>query len=548
MPWTLGGDEVEHVELAAGVREEPREVAHALEVSDTQRTTLEHQRPVVPLATGDADARGRLLIRWREVDPFEDVTRRLQLHGGLPLAAAGGEGVGETHACDRRLIGRPDLVPESHGFREELFRGRRIALGQAYPPASEARARDECLAVESVGHELQLVGGCAGSIDVAGCDLDLDLRLEQRCPLQLGVWWQLLRGDSWRTVERVLYEGRRGGDVSSRQLDERETGLRIPPGLMRGQQRLLGSVDVSFPQPDPAELGQGPSELASQVRAELLARCERFAFRLVQRSAQPEDLRAMDSAAPVEAADGVGLAPPLHRLRPFLGGVVLCESLEGADELAVDEAGRERIEVVGDHRDAHFVEERETFVHVAAQDEEPRLGHPPDSEGRRVAPLTDLDGASGPVAGAPEVARQQSLVRPDGRKPGVRRRLILIVEQALRACQPAAHRSHERGVEKQVHGDANRCASRGNLVARLHARRMRAFPRLDRHVEVAGGVGDLAEQRQVGTAQEAARVRLHQEVERLLPLSTRCRVPGLLSGGFVTGAVTAVTVVLTHLV
>ena len=38
--------------------------------------------------------------------------------------------------------------------------------------------------MESVGHDLQLVGGYAGSIDVPGGDLDLDLRLEQRRPLQ----------------------------------------------------------------------------------------------------------------------------------------------------------------------------------------------------------------------------------------------------------------------------------------------------------------------------------------------------------------------------
>ena len=98
-------------------------------------------------------------------------------------------GPSEAHARDRRFVGRTDLVPESHGFRQELLRRGRIALRQAYPPSSEARARDECLALESVGHELQLVGGRAGSIDVAGRDLDLDLRLEQRRPLQLCVRW-----------------------------------------------------------------------------------------------------------------------------------------------------------------------------------------------------------------------------------------------------------------------------------------------------------------------------------------------------------------------
>ena len=77
----------------------------------------------------------------------------------------------------------------------------------------------------------------------------------------------------------------------------------------------------------------------------------------------------MDPAPSVEAPDGVRLAPPLHRLGPFLGRVVLCESLQCAYELAVDEARRERVEVIGDHCHPHLVELGETFPHVAVQNE-----------------------------------------------------------------------------------------------------------------------------------------------------------------------------------
>ena len=69
----------------------------------------------------------------------------------------------------------------------------------------------------------------------------------------------------------------------------------------------------------------------------------------------------MDPAAPVEAPDGVRLAPPLHRLGPLLGHVVLRESLQGAHELAVDDPGRERVEVAGDRRHPHLVEQGETL-------------------------------------------------------------------------------------------------------------------------------------------------------------------------------------------
>ena len=77
----------------------------------------------------------------------------------------------------------------------------------------------------------------------------------------------------------------------------------------------------------------------------------------------------MDPAPSVEAPDGVCLAPALHRLRPFLGRVVLCESLQGAYELAVDEARRERVELIRDHRHPDLVEQGETFPHVAVQNE-----------------------------------------------------------------------------------------------------------------------------------------------------------------------------------
>ena len=70
----------------------------------------------------------------------------------------------------------------------------------------------------------------------------------------------------------------------------------------------------------------------------------------------------MDPAAAVEAADGVGLAPPFHGLGPFLGQVVLGESLQGADELAVDDPGRERIQLAGSRGHPGFVEERQPLL------------------------------------------------------------------------------------------------------------------------------------------------------------------------------------------
>src|SRR5215207_3483539 len=57
------GDQVQHVVLPAGVGEEPREVVHALEVTDVHGVPVEDQRPVVPLAVKHVAAGGRLLDR-----------------------------------------------------------------------------------------------------------------------------------------------------------------------------------------------------------------------------------------------------------------------------------------------------------------------------------------------------------------------------------------------------------------------------------------------------------------------------------------------------
>ena len=133
-------------------------------------------------------------------------------------------------------------------------------------------------------------------------------------------------------------------------------GWGIPPGAMSGQQGVLRARDVCLVKADPSELVQRPPELASQVRTQFLAGHERLTLRLVAQPAQPEDLGAVDPATPAEAADGVRLAPPLHRLGPFLGHVILGEALQGAHELAVDHPGRQQIEVPGNGRHPRLIE------------------------------------------------------------------------------------------------------------------------------------------------------------------------------------------------
>jgi hypothetical protein len=49
---------------------------------------------------------------------------------------------------------------------------------------------------------------------------------------------------------------------------------------------------------------------------------------------------------------------------------------------------------------SHVVEQRESFVHIAVQDQEARFPNPPDRTRRRVALRTHLDRTPGPRASA----------------------------------------------------------------------------------------------------------------------------------------------------
>ena len=198
--------------------------------------------------------------------------------------------------------------------------------------------------------------------------------------------------------------------VSLSQPHERETGLRIPSGLVSREEGFLCAFDVSFQQPDPSELAQRPPELASQVGAQLFARQKSLLLCLVARSPQPEDLGAVDATAPVDASDGTGRAPSLHGFRPFLGEIVLRDPLQGAHELAVDDPRGERIELARDRGDACFVEEHQALLDLARQDEASRLRDASNRGSGRVTLRTDLDRPPGPLAGLLQVADQQSLV------------------------------------------------------------------------------------------------------------------------------------------
>ena len=104
----------------------------------------------------------------------------------------------------------------------------------------------------------------------------------------------------------------------------------------------------------------------------------------------------MDTTAPAHTPDGVRLAPQLHRLRPFLGHVVLRKSLQRAYQLAVDDPGRERIQIPGDRRHPNLVEQRQALLDIAIQDEQPCFCHAAERARRRLMLRAQLDGPPSP--------------------------------------------------------------------------------------------------------------------------------------------------------
>jgi Transposase IS116/IS110/IS902 family len=267
------------VVLSARIGQEPRQISHALEIAHADGLPVEDHRPVVALAAEGVGAADRLLggstgvVRWSGrrpgSHPVEDRAGRSALQDGPVLAAAGRMGLGESRACQRRLVRSADVVPKAYRVGQGLFRFRRITVSEPHPSPGEGGACGQRLVLVPGRDDLQLVGGRPGPTEVARRDRDLDLGFEQRRPLQGGVRWALPRRHSQGAVEGVPDGGGRGGRVPLGQAHQREARLGIPAGAMSGQQGVLGARDVSLVQADPTELAQRPPELAPEVGAQL---------------------------------------------------------------------------------------------------------------------------------------------------------------------------------------------------------------------------------------------------------------------------------------
>ena len=195
--------------------------------------------------------------------------------------------------------------------------------------ASKAGARRPPILYESTMLSSS-VGRCAGGLQVAGRDRDLDLRGQTRkTPERLVEVLEAARDPRHRPVDLALAEPK-----------QREARLRVAPELVRLGVGLLRGGEVAEAAADLADLVVPARGDPALEVVQLLAGRHRLLLRLGQVAAKPHDLRPVDAAGAREAGDVEPVAPAVRRLGPLGRAPVVAEVLARADRHAVDEPGR----------------------------------------------------------------------------------------------------------------------------------------------------------------------------------------------------------------
>ena len=214
--------------------------------------------------------------------------------------------------------------------------------------------------------------------------------------------------------DRVGDQGRGRLDVTLRQPQQGQPRLWRPRVLVRGDERLLGSGQIAFAQPDVPELGQRPTELAPHPGTQFVARCQRLLLGPVARARDAQHLRPVHPAATVDAPDRSPVPPSLHHVGPLAGPLVEGEVLRRADQLAVHHARRELVDLTGHQQRGDLVQHLETLVDATVEDRDPSGSNTPDHHGRlHTEPSTELDRLCRPAPRRVHVAAHEPLVAAD---------------------------------------------------------------------------------------------------------------------------------------
>ena len=225
----------------------------------------------------------------------------------------------------------------------------------------------------------------------------------------------------------------------------------------------------------------------------------------------------MDAARPREPGDVEAVAPAVGDLCPLGRPAAVAERLAGVDRDAVDDSGRERVELAARRGGGRLVEDGQAALRVARPDPDRALEHERGRLEATVAePLAELARLPERLPGALELAQV------DGRGPAHESEMPvldafgLVGEQPLAPRDPAG-RHRERPAQAVVHRERHRDHRRAPGLACLHERGVRALAEPDRLLEAPGPPGGVAEAREVVGRERTALVRASEQVVRVAP-------------------------------
>ena len=278
----------------------------------------------------------------------------------------------------RRLVRGADAEPLVTSLAQRASRTVPVLLRELDPPA-----RDVCDRVERRGaaaaylvrvdDPVDLVRRRASRLQVVRRDGDLHERGEHAEPQHGG----------FHLVESVPDAGERAVHLALRQSQEAEPGLHRASPFVRRPVRLLRAREVTAAASDLGDLVvPGRRDVAFEI-SQLLAGRDRLLLRRGPVTAQAHDLRPVDPARAGEAGHVGLVAPAVRRVGPLGGAPIVAEVVARADGDAVDEAGRERLELAAHGRRTRLVVEREPLLDVTAHHE--RASLPGEGEHLQVA-------------------------------------------------------------------------------------------------------------------------------------------------------------------
>ena len=283
---------------------------------------------------------------------------------------------------------------------------------------------------------------------------------------------------------------RRGIELALDQSHPRQAGLWLATPPARLAIRRLGLRELA---PQPVQLAllvDGGAHSGLSPLQQSLVRPLRGLERIRPRAVQLHDLGAVDEAIPAERDEvRLRVTPVRQRRRPLLRPAQVQHLLAGLDHAAVDGAGDDLGDLVGDDGDHHLVEQAHPLADPALRDQRPALEVAGERHQIDVGePIADLGGAAGDRVGGRPVSRGGVLEGFRDQEMALLGAIVRnVFEQATSSRQPAAGAGELAGVEQQEDQPA-RATGGAQHVAAAQQFLVCALPRLDTEVVLSGEV------------------------------------------------------------